>query len=166
MHASFIRLVWWQSACFQNKEPLPLYSLPSVTMSVIINHYQIFAWEHRQVNNEGSMYSLSQLDPLKPSAQSHMQVPSSRVPPFWHDRIQAAWQEARMLNSFIYHDCIFSTVTRDLSIIANYHCHNCLPSKTNDRCVLVQQEYLSAWQLFIIASKQGNMHSLPQVSPL
>lgn len=34
MHASSIRLVRWQSACFQNEEPL--YSLPSGTMNVII----------------------------------------------------------------------------------------------------------------------------------
>ena len=33
--------------------------------------------------------SLSQLSPLWLSAQTQVQVPSSRVPPFWHDRLQA-----------------------------------------------------------------------------
>ena len=40
-----------------------------------------------------TMYSLSQLDPLKPPTQEHIQVPSFSVPPFWHIRLQAVVEE-------------------------------------------------------------------------
>ena len=36
-----------------------------------------------------TMHSHSQLGPLKPPAQLHVQVPVSRVPPFWQVRVQA-----------------------------------------------------------------------------
>ena len=36
-----------------------------------------------------TMHSLSQLGSLKPPAQSHMQAPSSRAPPFRQARVQA-----------------------------------------------------------------------------
>ena len=80
--------------------------------------------------------SLSQLFPLKPPEQSHTQVPPSRVPPFWHNWIQAVRQEARTFNSIVT-IVSFPLLTRGPSIITNDQCHNCLHNKTNDRCVLV-----------------------------
>ena len=82
------------------------------------------------------LHSLSQLFPLKPPEQSHMQVPLSRVPPFWHNRIQAVRQEARTFNSIVT-IVSFPLLTRGPSIITNDQCHNCLPNRTNDRCVLI-----------------------------
>ena len=44
---------------------------------------------HQLVSVPHSMHSLSQLDPLKPPAQPHVQVTGFRVPPFRHTRLQA-----------------------------------------------------------------------------
>ena len=46
-----------------------------------------------------TMHSLSQLAPLKPFAQLHMQVPLFRVPSFWHTRLQA---ETRAYTAYIH----------------------------------------------------------------
>ena len=40
-----------------------------------------------------TMHSLSQLAPLKPLAQLHVQVPVSKVPPFRQVRLQAGKQQ-------------------------------------------------------------------------
>ena len=62
-----------------------LYILDYQWMSMLFLTYSM----HQLVSVPHSMHSLSQLGPLKPSAQSHMQVTGFRVPPFWHTRLQA-----------------------------------------------------------------------------
>ena len=60
-----------------------------------------------------TMNSLSQLGPLKPPTQLHMQVSVFRVPPFWHIRLQADTEQNQQDNSII-------TVT----------CHKCEPVRS------------------------------------
>ena len=47
------------------------------------------------------LHSLSQLAPLKPPTQEHIQFPVSKVPPFWHIRLQAGRKESPKHNSFV-----------------------------------------------------------------
>ena len=53
------------------------------------------------------MHSLSQLAPLKPLAQSHVQVPTSSTPSFWHVRMQAVnerWGQIGNTKLFFLHN--------------------------------------------------------------
>ena len=53
------------------------------------------------------MHSLSQLAPLKPLAQSHVQVPTSSTPSFWHILMQALnerWGQIGNTKLFFLHN--------------------------------------------------------------
>ena len=48
----------------------------------------------------------SQLVSLKPPTQSHVQFPSSTVPPLWHIRLQADKKNFRIDTLYSYYHCI------------------------------------------------------------
>ena len=71
--------------------------------------YLFIIWTH-------SLHSLSQLAPLKPPAQSHVQVLLSRVPPFRHTRLQAIIQSKKK-GSF---ECFFVLYTHQCNAFAEH----------------------------------------------
>lgn len=70
---------WNVNACCVTSEWWACYACRFLTCSTPCIHFCSY-----------SPNSLSQLSPLKPPAQLHMQVLSSRVPPFWHTLLQTA----------------------------------------------------------------------------
>ena len=86
--------------------------------------------------------SLSQLGPLKPPAQSQVQVPVTRVPPFRQVLLQADTEQNQQGSSII-------TVT----------CHKCEPFRSAPSPIVSV-----TWRIVTPEISLG--HSLPQVVPL